>query len=61
METPFDALNPGNFASFSNEKIRLIKQKYIGIAIIVGIGGLVIGAVLMNEYHKMEEEYSDRR
>jgi hypothetical protein len=59
MESTFDALNPGHFASFTEEKIRLIKQKYIRIAIVVGISGLVIGAILMNEYNKMENEYFD--
>jgi hypothetical protein len=56
METPFDALNPGNFASFSDEKIRLIKKKYIKIAFIVGITGLILGGWFVYEMSKDDKD-----
>jgi hypothetical protein len=52
METTFDALNPGAFQSFTEQKIQTIKLRYIKIAIIAGVIGLLVGGVLEYVYYE---------
>lgn len=57
MESTFDALNPGKFADFTDQKIRFIKRKYAGIALIAGVAGLIIGGVIVYEFMREENNY----
>ncbi len=57
MEATFDALNPEVFQSFTEQKIQTIKLKYVKIAIVAGVIGLLVGGILVYAYYQDDKEY----